>query len=146
MLYVFETPPFVYIQSQKIINSVIGSLEEEAKKVYDLVNKAAQKYDVAYQAVTLKGHPVASVIIEYFEEKDFDHNIIGRRGHGKFKTAILGSVSHHVFNHTKKPVTLVKKQSDLFHFTFKNEEKSSSRLRKSSERNKFKKINKLSKK
>lgn len=72
------------------------------------VNKEAQEYDVAYQAVTLKGNPVASVIIEYFEEKDFDLNIIGRGGHGKFKSAILGSVSHHVFNHTKEPVTLVK--------------------------------------
>lgn len=35
MQYVLETPPFVHIQSQKIINSVIGSLEEEAKKVYE---------------------------------------------------------------------------------------------------------------
>ena len=102
------TPPFLYIRSQKIINSVIGLLEEEAKKVYGLVNKEAQKYDVAYQTVTSKGYRVASAIIEYFEEKHFDLTLIGRRGPGKFKTAILGSVSHHVFNHTKKPVTLVK--------------------------------------
>ena len=102
-----ETPPFVYIQSQKIINSVIGSLEE-AKKVHDQVNKEAQKYDVVYQLVTLKGHPVASAIIEYSEDKNFDLNIIGSRGHGKFKAAILGSVSLHVFNHIKKPVKLVK--------------------------------------
>ena len=108
MQYVLETLPFVYIQSQKIINSVIGSLEEEAKKVYDQVNKEDQKYDVVYQVVTLKGHPVTSVIIEYSEDKDFDLNIIGSRGHGKFKAAILGSVSLHVFNHIKKPVTLVK--------------------------------------
>ena len=105
--YVLETLPFVYIQSQKIINSVIGSLEE-AKKVYDQVNKEDQKYDVVYQVVTLKGHPVTSVIIEYSEDKDFDLNIIGSRGHGKFKAAILGSVYFHVFNHIKKPVTLVK--------------------------------------
>ena len=96
------------IQSQEMINSVIGLLEEEAKKVYDQVNKNAQKYDVAYQAVTLKGHPVASAIIEYSEDKNFDLNIIGSRGHGKFKAAILGSVSLHVFNHIKKPVKLVK--------------------------------------
>ena len=107
MQYVLETPPFVYIQSQKIINSVIGSLEEEAKKVYDQVNKEDQKYDVVYQVVTLKGHPVTSVIIEYSEDKNF-LNIIGSTGHEKFKAAILGSVYFHVFNHIKKPVTLVK--------------------------------------
>jgi nucleotide-binding universal stress UspA family protein len=105
--YVLETPPFVYIQSQKIINSVIGSLEEEAKKVYDQVNKEDQKYNVLYKVVTLEGHPVTSVIIEYSEDKDF-LNIIGSTGHEKFKAAILGSVSFHIFNHIKKPVTLVK--------------------------------------
>jgi hypothetical protein len=87
--YVLETPPFVYIQSQKIINSVIGSLEEEAKKVYDQVNKEDQKYNVVYKVVTLEGHPVTSVIIEYSEDKDF-LNIIGSTGHEKFKAAILG--------------------------------------------------------
>ena len=106
MQYVLETLPFVYIQSQKIINSVIGSLEE-AKKVYDQVNKEDQKYNVVYKLVTLEGHPVTSVIIEYSEDKNF-LNIIGSTGHEKFKAAILGSVYFHVFNHIKKPVTLVK--------------------------------------
>ena len=108
VLYVLETPPFVYIQSQKVINSITSSLEEEAKKVYDKVDQEAKEYGVAYQKVILKGHPVAAVIIKYSEEKEFDTIIIGSRGHGKIKTAILGSVSHHVVNNTKIPLTLVK--------------------------------------
>jgi nucleotide-binding universal stress UspA family protein len=108
VLYVLEIPPVVYVQSQKIINSAIESIEDEAKKVFSEVDKEAKKYDYAYEAVILKGHPVASVIIEYADQKDMEIIIIGSRGFGKFKTAILGSVSHHIIHHTKRPVILIK--------------------------------------
>jgi nucleotide-binding universal stress UspA family protein len=56
----------------------------------------------------LKGQHVASLIHEYAEQKDIDIIVIGSRGNGKFKTAILGSVAHNVFHHTKKPILLIK--------------------------------------
>lgn len=33
VLYVMQIPPFVYVQSQQVVNSVMESLEKEAKSV-----------------------------------------------------------------------------------------------------------------
>lgn len=35
VLYVLQVPPFVYVQSQQVVNSVIESLEKEAKSVLE---------------------------------------------------------------------------------------------------------------
>jgi nucleotide-binding universal stress UspA family protein len=108
VLYVIEIPPFAHIQSQKVVNSIIKSLEKDAKKVFDKVEFRARKYNLEYETVLLKGHSVASVILEYDEKNKIELIVIGSRGHGRIKTAILGSVSHHVFNHTKKPILVIK--------------------------------------
>lgn len=60
VLYVLETPPFVYIQSQKVINSITSSLEEEAKKVYDKVDKEAKEYWCSLSKGNIKGTPCCS--------------------------------------------------------------------------------------
>jgi hypothetical protein len=34
ILYVLEIPPFVYVQSQKLVDSVMASLEKESKDIH----------------------------------------------------------------------------------------------------------------
>ena len=62
ILYVLEIPPVVYVQSQKIIDSVMSTLEKEAKDIFNAVNLEAQNYDICYETILLKGQYVASLI------------------------------------------------------------------------------------
>ena len=42
------------------------------------------------------------IIIDYDEKNNFDFIVIGSRGKGKFKQALLGNVSHRVLHHSKE--------------------------------------------
>ena len=108
ILYVIEVPPFVYIQSQKLINSVMIALEKEAKDILDIGKNQAKKYDIEPGMVFLEGGNIGSIIIDYDEKNNFDFIVIGSRGKGKFKQALLGNVSHRVLHHSKNPVLIVK--------------------------------------
>ena len=108
ILYVIEVPPFVYIQSQKLINSVMIALEKEAKDILDIGKNQAKKYDIEPGMVFLEGGNIGFIIIDYDEKNNFDFIVIGSRGKGKFKQALLGNVSHRVLHHSKNPVLIVK--------------------------------------
>ncbi len=108
ILYVIEIPPFVYIQSQKIVNSIILELEKEAKDILKKSANQAKGFDIELETVSLKGDDVCSIIIGYSEKNGFDLIVIGSRGKGLFKEALLGSISHKVLHHSKVPVLVVK--------------------------------------
>ena len=108
ILFVIEVPPFVYVQSQKVVNSVMASLEKEAKDVLEEGRNQAKKYDVEPEILFLEGNNIASIIIEHGEKNNFDLIVIGSKGKGKLKTSLLGSVSNKVIHHSKNPVYVVK--------------------------------------
>jgi nucleotide-binding universal stress UspA family protein len=108
ILYVIEIPPFLYIQSQKLVDSIMLTLENEAKSI--LINGKIQgkKYNIDPDSLFLEGGNTGSIIIDYSEKNSFDFIIIGSKGKGNFKNALLGSVSHRVLHHSKNPVLIVK--------------------------------------
>ena len=108
IIFVIEVPPFVYVQSQKVVNSVMASLEKEAKDVLEEGQNQAKKYDVEPEILFLEGNNIASIIIEHGEKNNFDLIIIGSKGKGKLKSSLLGSVSNKVIHHSKNPVYVVK--------------------------------------
>ena len=108
ILFVIEVPPFVYVQSQKVVNSVMASLEKEAKDVLEEGRNQAKRYDVEPEILFLEGNNIASIIIEHGEKNNFDLIVIGSKGKGKLKTSLLGSVSNKVIHHSKNPVYVVK--------------------------------------
>ena len=108
IIFVIEVPPFVYVQSQKIVNSVMASLEKEAKDVLEEGRNQAKKYDVEPEILFLEGNNIASIIIEHGEKNNFDLIVIGSKGKGKLKSSLLGSVSNKVIHHSKNPVYVVK--------------------------------------
>ena len=108
ILYVIEIPPFVYIQSQKLINSVMTTLEKEAKDILEAGKIQAKKYDIEPETYFLEGSNIGSIIIDYSENNNFDFIIIGSRGKGNFKHALLGGVSNRVLYHSKNPVLIIK--------------------------------------
>ena len=107
ILFVIEVPPFV-VYSQKIVNSVMASLEKEAKDVLEEGRNQAKKYDVEPEILFLEGNNIASIIIEHGEKNNFDLIVIGSKGKGKLKSSLLGSVSNKVIHHSKNPVYVVK--------------------------------------
>ena len=108
IIFVIEVPPFVYVQSQKVVNSVMASLEKEAKDVLEEGRNQAKRYDMDPEILFLEGNNIASIIIEHGEKNNFDLIVIGSKGKGKLKTSLLGSVSNKVIHHSKNPVYVVK--------------------------------------
>ena len=108
ILYILEVPPFVYIQSQKLINSVMITLEKEAKDILEIGSRQAKKYEVEPETVFLEGGDIGSIIIDFSEKNNFDFIVIGSKGKGKFKNALLGGVSHRILHHSKNPVLIIK--------------------------------------
>ena len=108
ILFVIEVPPFVYIQSQKVVDSVMASLEKEAKDILEEGRNQAKRYDLEPEILFLEGTNIASVIIEHGDKNDFDLIVIGSKGKGKLKTSLLGSISNKVIHHSKSPVYVVK--------------------------------------
>jgi nucleotide-binding universal stress UspA family protein len=108
ILYIIDVPPFVYVQSQQVVNSVMESLEKEAKSVLESGKSQSKKHGVEPETAFLEGSDIASIIIDYSEKNNFDAIVIGSRGHGKVKTVLLGSVSHNVLHNSKIPVLIIK--------------------------------------
>lgn len=108
IVHVTEIPPFVYIQSQKVIDSIMNTLQEEERKIVDEVKSLVSKYDVDYDIASLKDQSIGHAIMEFDNKVNFELIVIGSRGRGGIKTSILGSVSNYIFNHTKKAVLVVK--------------------------------------
>jgi nucleotide-binding universal stress UspA family protein len=61
---------------------------------------------VPYRAVLEDGRP-ASVLLDVAQREKAELIVVGRRGRGEVAELLLGSVSHEVVLHSKRPVLLV---------------------------------------
>lgn len=89
----------------------LNEINEECQKHFSLKLEDAKKVftdrGVSVNAVLMQGDP-ASVIIHYVEENGIDKVIIGSRGLGLLKAAMLGSVTYKVLHNVNVPVTVIK--------------------------------------
>ena len=104
---VIENPPTVYVESQKLLNDLLAKFREESANILDKCKQIAEKNDVKIETVMGEGD-AASTIVGYAQKGDFDTIIIGRRGFGRFKEMMLGSISNKVLHHAKCTVMIVK--------------------------------------
>lgn len=82
-------------------------LTKEAEKMFELAGKKCEKQGVEFTSKILYGGP-ASKIAEFAEKGKFDIVVIGSRGIGGIKGAILGSVANSVVHKSKVSVLVVK--------------------------------------
>lgn len=104
---VIENPPTVYVESQKLLNDLLAKFREESANILDKCKQIAEKNDVKIETVMGEGD-AASTIVGYAQKGDFDTIIIGRRGLGRVKEMMLGSISNKVLHHAKCTVMIVK--------------------------------------
>ena len=104
---VIENPPTVYVASQKLLNDLLANFRTESANILDKCKQIAEESDVKIETVIGEGD-AASNIIGYAQKGDFDTIIIGRRGLGRFKEMVLGSISNKVLHHAKCSVMIVK--------------------------------------
>jgi nucleotide-binding universal stress UspA family protein len=55
----------------------------------------------------LTGQPIATALIRQIQDGDHDLVVMGSRGRGTVRAALLGSVSHDVLHHSPVPVLIV---------------------------------------
>ena len=82
-------------------------LEEAPKSVLENVKALFEESGIQVETVMLVGDP-ANRIIQYIADKGFENIIMGSRGMGVLKSAILGSVAYKVLAKTNIPVTIIK--------------------------------------
>jgi nucleotide-binding universal stress UspA family protein len=70
--------------------------------------KRLREMGVQYRTVMEDGRP-ASVIAQVADSVDADVIVVGRRGRGGVAELVLGSVSHELVLHSKRPILLISK-------------------------------------
>lgn len=106
-MHVIESPPTVYVESQKLLDDLMSNYRKESVKVLDRCKEVAQKAGAKIETVMAEGD-AASTIAGYAQKEGFDLIVIGSRGLGKFKKLVLGSTSSKVLHNTKSSVLVVK--------------------------------------
>jgi nucleotide-binding universal stress UspA family protein len=81
------------------------ALMREAERI---VRAAADRVPADVSVTTiLTEKPIRSAILERIREGNHDLVVMGSRGRGTVRSAVLGSVSHHVLHHSPVPVLIV---------------------------------------
>lgn len=80
--------------------------QEEGEKALVSARQVLNDAGIDFHEKILVG-PTAQTIIEYAEEQDCDHIVMGTRGLGAVTSMVLGSVTNKVLSLTPVPVTLV---------------------------------------
>lgn len=106
-MHVIESPPTVYVESQKLLDELLANYRAESAKVLDKCKQVANESGVKIETAIAEGD-AASNITGYAHKEGFDLIIIGSRGLGRFKEMVLGSVSNKVLHHVKCSVLIVK--------------------------------------
>jgi nucleotide-binding universal stress UspA family protein len=80
---------------------------DESETALKAAAEAADAAGVSYSLERISGETVPT-IVAFADTKDADMIVLGSRGRSALATALLGSVSHGVLRHAKRPVLVVK--------------------------------------
>lgn len=107
VLHVFYLPVMVIGEALVSAPAFVDNYQYEHAE--NVIAKAEQHVSAFPNAtVTLKQGDPATTVVAYAEEIQSDLIIVGSRGIGGIKELLLGSVSHHIIQHSNIPVLVVK--------------------------------------
>jgi nucleotide-binding universal stress UspA family protein len=104
-------PPYAYATPGA---AALANLDEQARAETQQIVSAARDrvpQDVSVTTV-VKDEPAKPALLKQIAEGDYDLVVMGSRGRGAVRSALLGSVSHHVLNHGTVPVLIVHGEQD----------------------------------
>ena len=107
VVYVLHNP--VVVIGESVIPTTANFQSEYLDEAQALIEHANAEIAHLPNAKTtlLQGNP-SDIVVSYAEKEGADLIVIGSRGLSDFKEFLLGSVSHHVVQHAKVPVLVVK--------------------------------------
>ena len=107
VIHVMEQVPITHIGSEKQINEFLEAYKKENQEILSKCSEIAAQKGLAINTYLLEGKP-ASAILDFSKKEKFDLLIMGRRGLGKFKELILGSISNKIVHHSPSAVLLIR--------------------------------------
>jgi nucleotide-binding universal stress UspA family protein len=85
-------------------------LEHDAERI---IRRARERLPDDLPATTILSHdPVGAALLSRIEDGHHDLLVMGSRGRGAVKSAVLGSVSQYMLHHSPVPVLIVHAQDD----------------------------------
>jgi nucleotide-binding universal stress UspA family protein len=105
MTAVTPVPPTSYATPGAVTPGLLESIQAEAE---DLLRTARDRVpdDLPVHTV-LSEQPVRHALLHEIDAGGHDLVVMGSRGRGAVRSALLGSVSHHVLHHSPVPVLIV---------------------------------------
>lgn len=106
MTAVAEVPSVVYFGvSGAAAGAVLDERQAEAEQILRDAN--ARVPDDLPVTLVMTGDPIRTALIRQIERGRHDLVVMGSRGRGGVRSALLGSVSHYVLHHSPAPVLIV---------------------------------------
>jgi nucleotide-binding universal stress UspA family protein len=102
------TPPAVAYLA--VTGSVVAQLLRDAAANTDAVLRRAleQVPDAVSVSSVRSTEPVRDALLDQISAGNYDLVVMGSRGRGAVRAALLGSTSHHVLHHSAVPVLIVR--------------------------------------
>jgi nucleotide-binding universal stress UspA family protein len=108
---VHRPPPVVYNPaSATAVAQLAADLEQQAKEALERA-VAAVPDDVSVTKI-LTHEPIRTALMRRVTEGNHDLLVVGSRGRGAVRAALLGSVSHYALNHCRVPVMVAHRPHD----------------------------------
>jgi len=110
VLYVVDPMHAMYeaeIEGLGAASSWADRMQEHGDAVLEAATDRAVAAGVEVAAVTELGRP-ARAILEYVDDHDIDHVVMGSHGRSGVSRLVMGSVAERVLRHSPVPVTVVR--------------------------------------
>jgi len=107
VIHVMEQVPITHIGSEKQLNEFLQAYKKENQEILSKCSEIATQKGLTINTFLVEGNP-ASEILNFSKKEKFDLLIMGRRGLGKFKELILGSISSKIVHHSPSAVLLIR--------------------------------------
>jgi nucleotide-binding universal stress UspA family protein len=105
MTAVAELPPTANLMAGEETGQLSQSVHRQAEAV---IRQARDRVPADLPVTTvLSEQPIRLALIDQIKEGHHDLVVMGSRGHGAVRAALLGSVSHYVLHHSPVPVLIV---------------------------------------